>query len=67
LGYVAGISDALGQGGTVFGSKACIDMNVSIAQVRAIVVQWLLRHPEHRHRNGASTTSAALEEAFPCR
>jgi hypothetical protein len=67
-GYIAAIADVLSnKNNSVNGARACLSGGVTIGQLRDIVVQWLQRHPQHRHNGAEGLVAAALMEAFPCR
>ena len=61
VGYVAGIADALTLTNTI-----CVPTDVSVVQVRDIVLKYLREHPERRHYNASGLAATALVSAFPC-
>jgi hypothetical protein len=63
LGYIAAISDIV----QFFDSNICMTEDMSLGQVRDVVVSWLTRKPQHRHDNASGLVFAALAEAFPCK
>ncbi len=66
LGYLQGVADVLGED-SVGGWRACIPLNVTVAQVEDIVVPWLKANPSKRHYTASSLVALALEKAFPCK
>jgi hypothetical protein len=67
-GYVAGISDLLA---TLMDLKAiprkiCLPHNVSLGQLRDIVVKDFKDNPNKRHYTASSSIYVALANAFPC-
>jgi len=68
FGYVAAISDVLDGGNPINGYRVCQPKTgVNLGQMKDIVVQWLQRNPQDRHRAAAGLVAKALSEAFPCR
>ncbi len=69
LGYVEGVSDALGYGDRIFDlPSVCVPpRTVPASQVRDIVLAYVREHPATRHFAAAPLVAAALGQAFPCR
>ncbi len=69
LGYVEGVSDALGYGDRIFDlPSVCVPPHaVPASQVRDIVLAYVREHPVTRHFAAAPLVTAALGQAFPCR
>lgn len=67
LGYVSGVADVMSGRNAINGVQACIPRGTSRNQLKDVVVDWLRRHPEHRHHNAGGLVAAALAEAYPCR
>jgi hypothetical protein len=65
-GYVTAIADAMSGGNSVLGARACIDLQVTGAQVRDVAVAALRRNPPTRHLSARSLAAYAIEDAFPC-
>jgi hypothetical protein len=65
-GYIAGVADAT-VGTQISGYRSCSPYGRTVGQVHDVVVQWLARHPQHRHKAAPGLIAAALAEAFPCR
>ena len=59
LGYVQGVSDALGT--VVVG---CVPNGVKLSQVKNVVVEHLRKNPAERHTAAAALTIAAIMEAW---
>lgn len=66
VGYISAIADTMMHEGSILGWKACLDNNVTIAQVRDVVIRALADRPETRHYSAVSLVARALDEAFPC-
>lgn len=66
IGYIAGVSDALSDGATVSGFKACIPVGATKKQLSDVVLHWMNNNPEYLHLTASSLTAAALSKAFPC-
>jgi hypothetical protein len=65
-GFVAGIADAaLGTSHGILGRRACLPEQVTGAQARDVVKQFLEQHPEARHYAAARLVLDALAEALP--
>jgi hypothetical protein len=64
LGYIAGVSDVL-VGDDML--KTCVPENVTVGQMRDIVIKYLKDNPEKRHFTAHSNVGVALFKAFPCR
>jgi hypothetical protein len=60
-GYVAGVFDSRG-GNEVF----CFPKGVTLRQSRAILSNFIKKHPENWNKNAALFVTVALIEAFPC-
>lgn len=65
-GYIAGIADALA-GNAIDTIRACIPSDITKRKAYSVVVQWLERHPEERHKPAPGLVARALSEAYPCR
>ena len=73
-GYAVGVADAIM---AVSAMKAngypvpsvCIsgDEHIKSEQVRDVVMQWPIAHPERRHQAAAGDALLALSAAFPCK
>lgn len=66
-GYVAGISDALYEGNSVNGYKACIPSGPTVGQMADVVRQFLAANPASRHKASEGLVAHAISDAFPCR
>jgi hypothetical protein len=75
-GYIEGIADAediedLRASGFMDpkakGNALCLPAGVQLGQLKDVVVQYLVGHPERRHRSAAALVELALSAAFPCR
>jgi Rap1a immunity proteins len=44
----------------------CVPVDVTVGQLRGIVVQYLIVNPDKRHYAAASSVLVALYAAFPC-
>ena len=67
IGYVAGVTDAMGLAkGNLNGWMACIPEGVTAEQLREVVKEMLVEHPETRHQFAAYLVARAVAEAFPC-
>ena len=67
-GYILGIDEAtawIAESGSII--HACPPQDVSMKQLRDVVVRWLEVYPERRPYSAASLVTAALAEAFPCK
>jgi len=60
MGYVAGIYDVFE------GTAMCAKGNVTLGQLKDIVLKKLVNHPESRHMAADMFVYTALSEAFPC-
>lgn len=63
--YIVGVTDALEIVSQRL-TNICRPQSHAIQQLRDIVVNWLLEHPEERHRPAAKLIGLALAEAWPC-
>jgi hypothetical protein len=66
LGYVQGVFDVMSASTVYDGINACAS-NVTVGQVRDVVVQYLAANPARRHVMAAQLVALALADAFPCR
>jgi hypothetical protein len=68
FGYITGIADVM-EAGQLQGSgwRACFPANVTVEQLKDVVVEYLRALPQSRHINAAKLVGAALESGFPCR
>jgi hypothetical protein len=75
-GYAVGVADALVAVNAMKANgypipSACIPAeehaHVKSEQVRDVVMQWLIAHPERRHQAAAGDALLALQAAFPCK
>ena len=64
MGVIDGISTV--SVGMVGRNALCIPPNVTIEQIRLIVVRELQTHPESLHYTPASLIYKAIDRAFPC-
>ena len=60
MGYIAGIYDVFD------GSSICAKQNVTLGQLKDIVIKKLAEKPEYRHMTADNFVYVALSEAFPC-
>src|SRR5262245_8169732 len=65
-GYIVGIADALADGATINGFRACFRSKMLVKQVEDVVKQWLQNHPQDRDYAAAGLVADALQGAFPC-
>lgn len=65
-GYIMGVADALAQVDDFIAYRSCIPMAVRSDQLRDVVKQWLVAHPETRQNTAPSNIAAAFQAAFPC-
>lgn len=67
MGYIAGVVDAI-RGVPLPDDMPthCLPPNVTLGQLRQVVVKYLEDHPEKLHYSGDAIILAALAEAFPC-
>ena len=61
LGYILGAYDAVGKNYAI-----CIPSGVTTGQLKNVVMDWLLNHPEKRDLPAAGLVLDALLEKFPC-
>lgn len=67
MSYLNWISDTVDRQ-TIFGSKSCQPKgNLTLQQLKDVVVAWLREKPQYRHAESPSLVAAALAEAFPCK
>lgn len=76
LGYVAGVADTLDDptvystklktGVTAYRPRACFRENVTVGQMRDIVVKWMQDHPQIRDMSANGQVEGALSEEFSC-
>ncbi len=66
LGYIEGVADAMADGDTVFGARACVQLRVEVSQLHDLTVNYLQAHPESRQADAAQLVAAALSAAYPC-
>lgn len=66
LGYTSGIADTL-LSNTIDGWRVCLNPEVTRRQVKDVVTQFLVTHPEFRHLAASSLVEHALSNAFPCK
>ena len=64
--YVSEIVGLIGRGEVFQGHRACIPPGVTIAQVIAISVEWLLRNPEDQKLAVGVAITRSLEPVYPC-
>jgi hypothetical protein len=68
-GYVIGVMDAMHriQAAGIMVKADCPPMKLESKQIKDIVVEFLIAHPERRHVDAYSLASTAITEAFPCK
>ena len=68
-GYISGVVDAIEYYQINKGAEknVCIPMEVSIGQVKEIVVRYLAQHPDQRANTASSLVWDAVRNAFPCK
>ena len=66
MGYIAGVAEALSEGNTLYGFRACIETGVTKGQITDTVFRFLRNRPEVRDLDGVRLVTEALREAYPC-
>lgn len=66
LGYIRGLSNGVDMILAQKGKRICYGQNVTLGQVRDVVVDYVRRHPATRNQNSMVLTAYALGAAWPC-
>jgi Ssp1 endopeptidase immunity protein Rap1a len=68
-GYISGVVDAVEhyQVSKAAEKSVCVPKEVSIGQVKEIVVRYLTQHPDQRTTTASSLVWDALRNALPCK
>lgn len=68
LGYFVGFVDTIRLLEHTLGSKVLCDIPIEItpAQLRAMILGYMDKHPERLHWNAATIILNMMNEAFPC-
>jgi Rap1a immunity proteins len=67
LAYITGAADGSNMTQVALENEfLCIPSTVSRAQMKDIVVRYLVDHPDKRHLNAGGITMIALKDAFAC-
>ena len=68
-GYISGVVDAIEYYQVSKGAEksVCIPKEVSIGQVKEIVVRYLTQHLDQRNNTASSLVWDAVRNAFPCK
>ena len=66
LGYVRALSNGVDFIVASKGSHVCYGPNVTIGQVRDVVVDYVRRNPAKRNENALLLTAYAIGAAWPC-
>ena len=67
-GYVLGIADELDLENAQLGRGSCFSDEVTLGQLRDVVLKYLQEHPEHRDLDAAVLVRSAFASAYPaCR
>ena len=64
-GYVTAVADLTRF--EVWGYRVCTGSDVTVKQIKDVVVLHLQKYPEKRHFEATSIVAQALSEAFPCK
>ena len=64
MGYVVGVADVANNDSSQL--KICIPKSITQAQMKAVVVKYLTRHPDESDYAAFSSVRTALRESFPC-
>lgn len=62
LGYIQGLTEM----DSLEGKTMCVPSEVTNGQVMDVILNFLEKYPENRHKSAAVLTSFAIWEAFPC-
>jgi hypothetical protein len=67
-GYLQGVADAVAnlQHHSAIGRIACVPKNVTVRQMKDVVVQYLVANAKDRHNSAANQVMFALKQAWPC-
>ncbi|MFQ6017408.1 MAG: Rap1a/Tai family immunity protein [Kiloniellaceae bacterium] len=70
LGYIVGVAQVLNNvtrsGGSLYGQRACLPLDLNQGQASAVVRKFLDGQPGLLHLSPDRLIAAALSEAFPC-
>jgi hypothetical protein len=66
LGYIRALSDGVDMVLYTGNQKICYGDNVTIGQIRDVVIDYVKRNPAKRNKNAMVLVSWALAEAWPC-
>ena len=68
-GYISGVVDAIEYYQVNKGAEksVCLPKEVSIGQVKEIVVRYLTQHADQRHNTASAIVWDAVRIAFPCK
>jgi hypothetical protein len=64
--YIAATADAMDDGNSLDGFRACIPVKITQGQLMAVIQRSLSRHPEKLHLSASGLVAKALAEAFSC-
>jgi hypothetical protein len=68
FGYIEAIVDAFGLFDAKYGERLfCVTQTVNLIQVKDVVMQYFVVHPERRQFSAAGEALKALQAAFPCK
>ena len=66
LGYIRALSDGMDMILAMDNKQVCYGGNVTIGQIRDVVIDYVKRNPAKRNQNAMVLVSWALAEAWPC-
>jgi hypothetical protein len=62
LGYIQGLTEM----DSLEGKSMCVPSGVTNGQIMDVILNFLEKYPENRHKSAAILSSFAIWEAFPC-
>ena len=66
LGYIRALSDGMDMILAMDNKQVCYGDNVTIGQIRDVVIDYVKCNPAKRNKNAMVLVSWALAEAWPC-
>ena len=66
IGYLSAIADAMEEGGSVGGFRACVPPALRPGQLQDRLFQHLDTNRLYRHHNASTIVARFLAETFPC-
>jgi hypothetical protein len=66
IGYISAIADAMEDGDTVDGFRACVPSAANAGQLQDLLFRYLDTNLLYRHYNASTIVARFLAETFPC-